>query len=110
MDTLFLRWFCHTSHARATYLPVVASSSPLKTLLAPLVAAFDALLGVVSDDVRLCLLVTARGHLPASLCRVKHYRIIAGGALGGDATWLHKLAHEEVTIFALPRALRVAFG
>jgi hypothetical protein len=48
------------------------------------------------------LLVTGRCHLPASLRRVKHCRLIAGSALGGDATRILKCALEEVLMFGLP--------
>jgi hypothetical protein len=102
-------------HAGATHLPVMAiittghSRSPLKVLFAPLVAAFDAPLCAVSGDVGRCLLVATHCHLPASLCRVKHGSLIAGGALGGDAVWLHKHAPEEVAMSALLRALRTVF-
>jgi hypothetical protein len=60
--------------------------SLLKALLAPLIAAFDALLGAVCGDVGQCLLVAAQCCLTASLCRAKHDYLVAGGLLGGDAT------------------------
>jgi hypothetical protein len=84
------RW----SHAGATHLAIVAlimagrGCSPLKALFVPLFAAFDALLGALGGDIRQCLLVAARGHLPASRCGAKRDRLIAGGALGGDAAQL----------------------
>jgi hypothetical protein len=62
--------------------------SPLKALFAPLVAAFDALLGVMSGNIERCPLVVARCHLPAFLCMAKHGRLVASGALGGDAMQL----------------------
>jgi hypothetical protein len=62
-----------------------------KALFAPLVAAFDALLGVVSGDVRRCLLIATWCCLPSSLCREKHGRLVAGGALGEVASWLIKM-------------------
>jgi hypothetical protein len=58
---------------------------PLRTLLAPLVAA---LLGILDDVARRCLLVAAWGRLPASWVRAKFGRLIAGGVLGGDAAQL----------------------
>jgi hypothetical protein len=70
----------------------------LKALLAPLVAAFDALLRAMSGDVRWCLLVTAWGHLPACLCGVEHDCLIAGGVQVGDAMRLLELASEEVAL------------
>jgi hypothetical protein len=86
-------------HTRATHLATFV----------PLVATFDALMGAVSGDVRRCLRVTTRCHLPASLCRAKHGLIIAVGVLGGDAARLLKHAPEEVIMSALPRALCMAF-
>jgi hypothetical protein len=71
---------------------ITAGRSPLKALFAPLIAAFDTILGVVSGDIGWCFLVAARCCLPASLCRAKHGRLIVGGVLGGDATRLLKLA------------------
>jgi hypothetical protein len=41
---------------------------------------------------------------------VKHGRLAAGGALGGDTVRLLKHALEEVAMSALSRALCVAFG
>jgi hypothetical protein len=102
-------------HVGATHLLVVAiiavghGHSPLKALFAPLVAAFDALLGAVSGDIRRRLLVAARCHLPASLCRAKHDRLIAGGALGGNAVRLLKQASKEVVMSALLWALCATF-
>jgi hypothetical protein len=52
------------SHTRASRLTVVAviadghGRGPLRALFVPLDAAFDTLLGVVSGDVRRCLLIT----------------------------------------------------
>jgi hypothetical protein len=83
---------------------------PLKALFAPLVAAFDALLGAVSGNIRRCLLVLARCCLPTSLCRVKHGHLVAGGALGGDATRLLKRGPKEVVMSIMSQALREAFG
>jgi hypothetical protein len=60
------------SHTRVAHIPVVAiimagrGRGPMMVLLAPLVATFDALLGLVSGDIRRCLPVTTRGDLPAS--------------------------------------------
>jgi hypothetical protein len=45
----------------------------------PLVAAFDAVLGVVGGDIGRHLLVAARGHFPAHLCGAVHDRLIVGG-------------------------------
>jgi hypothetical protein len=59
----------------------------------------------VSGDVGWCLLVATQCRLPTSLCRVKHGRLIAGGALGGDAVQLLRHAPEEVIMSALPWAL-----
>jgi hypothetical protein len=75
-----------------------------------LVAAFDALLGVVSGNIGWFLLAAARCCLLASLCRVKHARIVAGGALGGGTTQLLKRAPKEVVMSALQQAMRAAFG
>jgi hypothetical protein len=84
--------------------------SPLKVLLAPLVAAFNALLGTVSGDVGWCFFVVARRLLPASLCRAKHDRLVAGCALGGDAMRLLERARKEVAMSILSRALCMVFG
>jgi hypothetical protein len=80
----------------------------LKALLAPLFGTFDTLLGGVGGDVGQRLPVAARGHLPASLGRAKHDRLVASGALGGNAVRLLEHVPEEVTTSALSRALRVA--
>jgi hypothetical protein len=104
------------SHARATYLPVVTviiaghGRNPLKSLLAPLVAAFDTLLCAVGGDVGWCLLVAIRGCLLASPCGAKHDRLIAGDALGGDAVRLLERASDRVIVSVLLRALREMFG
>jgi hypothetical protein len=82
----------------------------LKVLLAPLVATFNSLLGAVGSNVGRCLLVTAQGHLPAFLGRAKHDCLIASGALSGDATRLLEHGPKEVSMSALPRALRAALG
>jgi hypothetical protein len=79
--------------------------SPLKALLAPLIAAFDILVDTVSSDIGRCLLVTARCRLLASLYRVKHDRIIGGVLLGLGATQLPERASEEGIMFVLPQAL-----
>jgi hypothetical protein len=57
-----------------------------------------------------CLLIAARGHPPACLCRAVHYHLIVGGVLGGDATWLLKHALEEVVLSALPWTLPTLIG
>jgi hypothetical protein len=83
--------------------------SPLKALLAPVVAAFDALLGKMGGDVGRCLLVAARGCLPAFLCGVKHDCLIAGVVLRDDRAWVLECASKEVTMSALPRCLHAMF-
>jgi hypothetical protein len=104
------------SHARAACFPVTAvimdgrDRGPLEALHAPLVAAFDALLGAASGNVKWRLLVTAQGCLPVSLCGVKHDHLVAGGVLGGDAAPLLKCASEEVPMSTFSWALCVAFG
>jgi hypothetical protein len=81
-----------TPRTGATCLPVMAvivagsGLSPFEALFVPLVATFDALLGVVSGDVKWCFLVAAQCRLPASQCRAKHGCHTTGGALGGNAT------------------------
>jgi hypothetical protein len=57
---------------------------PLRTLLAPLLAA----LGILDDDVRWHLLAAAWGRLPTAWGRAKFGHLIAGGILGGDAVQL----------------------
>jgi hypothetical protein len=84
---------------------VSCGHGPLKVLLAPLFAAFDALLGIVGGDVRPCFPVTARGRVPTSLGRAKHDRLVAGGSLGGDAMRLLECVAEEVTLSALSQVL-----
>jgi hypothetical protein len=81
---------------------------PLKALLAPLFVTFDALLGAMGGDVRWHLPITAWGRLPATLGRVKHDRLVAGGALGGDTVWLLYRVPEEDAMSALSQALHVA--
>jgi hypothetical protein len=104
------------SYARATYFPVMAiimagrGYSPLRVLLAPLVAAFNIHLGVVGNDVRWCLLVATRGRLPTRLCGVEYDCLVASRALGNDVTWLLERASKEAALFALPQALLVATG
>jgi hypothetical protein len=97
------------SHTKATHLPitavVVGARGPLKALLAPLATAFDALLGVVSGNIRWCLLVATRGCLPTSLCRAKHDHLVTYGMLGGDVVRLLECASGGVATSALPRAL-----
>jgi hypothetical protein len=57
-------------HVRAACFLVVAVVAvshyriPLRMLLAPLLAALGALLGVMDGDVGWCLPITAQGHLP----------------------------------------------
>jgi hypothetical protein len=105
---------CGVVHAGATRIRVAVvitaghGRSPLKVLLAPLLDAFDALLGVVNGDVEQRFLIATWCHLPASLCRAKHDRLVAGGALGGDAMRLLKRALEVVTMYVLSWALCTA--
>jgi hypothetical protein len=47
---------------------------------------------------------------PPSLCREKDGYLVAGGALGGDVTWLLKCAPEEVAMSALLWAICAPFG
>jgi hypothetical protein len=104
------------SHARATCFPVALvviagrGHGPLRVLLAPLVAAFDALLGTVSSGIGRRLLVSAWGRFPAYLCEAGHDHLVPGGVLGGDATWLLERASKEFALFPLPRALLAATG
>jgi hypothetical protein len=74
---------------------------PLEALLAPLFATLDALFGAMSGNIGRLLIVTTWCHLPASLSRVKHACLVAGGLLGGDATWLLERVPEEITMSAL---------
>jgi hypothetical protein len=83
---------------------------PLKALLAPLAATFDALVGVVSGDVGRHLLATAWGRLPASLCRVKHDHLVTGGTLAGDVARLLDRAPKGVIASALSQALWAMLG
>jgi hypothetical protein len=76
----------------------------------PLFAAFNALLGVVGSDIGWCLLLAAWGHLPASMGRAKHDRLIAGGVMGGDAVRLLECVPEEVAMSTLARAPRAVLG
>jgi hypothetical protein len=107
---------CGAPHAGFARVPVAGvimtghGYSPLKTLLAPLVAAFDAFLGVVSGDVGRCPLIAARCRLPASWWRAKHDYLIAGGALDGGTAQLLKCALEEVAMSILPQALCAVLG
>jgi hypothetical protein len=64
----------------------------------PLVATFDAVLGVAGGVVGRCLLITAQGRLPACLCRAVHDCLVVGGVLGGDATWHLERAPKEVAL------------
>jgi hypothetical protein len=59
----------------------------------------------MSDGVSLSV---ARGCLLTSLDRAKHDRLIAGGALGGNAARLLEGVPEEIIMYALSWALRVA--
>jgi hypothetical protein len=99
------------SLTRAARLTIIAiGHDPLKALLAPLSTSFDALLCVVGGDVGWHLPVAAWGHLPTSLSKVKHDRLIASGALDEDATWFLGCVPEGVATSALPRALHVTLG
>jgi hypothetical protein len=77
-------------HAKVAYFLIVATIivgrgyNPLRTLLAPLLAA----LGVLDVDVRWRLLAVAWGHLPTAWGRAKFSHLITGGRLGGDAAQL----------------------
>jgi hypothetical protein len=62
----------------------------------------------VAGNVRRRLPVVARGCLLTSLGRAKHDRLVAGGALGGNAARLLKGVPEEVIMYALSWALCVA--
>jgi hypothetical protein len=62
----------------------------------------------VGGDVRRRLPVTTWGRLTTSLGWAKHACLVAGGALGGDATWLRERVPEEVAMFALSQDLRAA--
>jgi hypothetical protein len=64
----------------------------------------------MGDDVSEHLPVAAWGHLPTSLGRVKHDRLIAGSALGGDAVLLLKRVPEEVTLPTFLRTLCAVLG
>jgi hypothetical protein len=68
----------------------------------PLFAAFGTFLSAVGGDVGWRLPVAARGHLPASLGRVKCDHLIASGALGGNAAWLLERVPKEVAMYTLP--------
>jgi hypothetical protein len=83
--------------------------TPLRTLLAPLLPTLGALLGAVDDDVARCLLATAWGCLPTSLCRMKFSRLIAGGILGGDVELLLGGVPENSTVCALARVPHMVF-
>jgi hypothetical protein len=103
-------------HARATHFPATViitdghGRGPLRLMLTPLVAAFDAVLGAVGDVVGRCLLIATRGCLPACLCSAVHDRLIDGGVLGGDAARFLKRAPEEVAMSALPWTLPIVIG
>jgi hypothetical protein len=56
-------------------------------------------------DVEQHLPTATWGHLPASLGRAYHDRLVASGVLGGDTVWLLKRVPEEVATSALPQAL-----
>jgi hypothetical protein len=97
-------------HARAACFVVSAANcgrGPWKALLVPLFSAFGAILDDVGGDIGWCLPVASQGHLPTSLGRAKHDRLIIGGALGGDAVQLPEHVPEEVAKYGLSRALCV---
>jgi hypothetical protein len=85
---------CSVPHVEpACFLTIVAlvasrGHSPLRTLLAPLLATFDALLGVMGGNVGQDLLAATWGHLPAVWGQTKFNRLIAGGVVGGDVAKL----------------------
>jgi hypothetical protein len=99
-------------HARAAYFPdavLVAAGygcGLLRALLAPLVTASDAVLGTASDIIGRRLLVASWGRLCVAACG----RLVVGGMMGGNTAWLIECALEEVTLSALPWALRIATG
>jgi hypothetical protein len=97
-----------TSHGGQDMSHAGAACPPAVAIIAPLVAAFDDLLGALCGDVGWCLLIAAPCCLPACLRRVKHVHLIVGGALGGDPARLLKCVPEEVAMSALPRALCTA--
>jgi hypothetical protein len=105
-----------TPHVGATCLTVVAvvvvghGHVPLRALLAPLLAALEALLGAVDGDVGQHILAIAWGRLPASLGMTKFSRLVAGGVLGGDTAQLLNGVPENVDVFALTWVSRAAFG
>jgi hypothetical protein len=102
-------------HARAAYLPVVVVivvsryQGPLKVVLAPLLAAHDALPHTVDGNVRRWLLAAAWGHLLASLGKAEFGRLIAGGEMGGDVAWLLDGLPKNVVVFTLVWVLCVVF-
>jgi hypothetical protein len=83
---------------------------PLRTLLAPLLAALGTLLGVLDSNVKQHLLVADWGHLPAAWGRVMFSHLIAGGVLCGDAAQLLGGVPESVTVLALAWVPHAAFG
>jgi hypothetical protein len=64
----------------------------------------------MGGDIRWHFLIPAQGRLTTSLCKVKHDRIIASGALGGNAMRLLERPSEGVVVSTLPWALCAMFG
>jgi hypothetical protein len=60
------------------------AGAPLRTLLVPLLAALDTLLGVMDGDVERCLPTASWGRLPAAWGRKKFDGLVVGGIVGGD--------------------------
>jgi hypothetical protein len=83
---------------------------PLMTLLTPLFATLDVLPTTVRGDVRWCSLTVARGHLHASLGRVRNDCLIASGVLGGDAALRLKCFPEKEAMLTLVRAPCMVLG
>jgi hypothetical protein len=78
----------------------VLHRGPLQTLISPLLATIDALLGVVASDIGQRLLAAAWARLPTSLGRKKFSHLVAGGIVGGDAVQLLGGVLENIAVFA----------
>jgi hypothetical protein len=88
---------------------VIVGRSPLRTLLAPPLAAVDALPRTLDGDVRRYLPAVAWGHLPTSWKKTESGCLTTGGILGGDAAYLLGGLLENVTVLALAWVPCVAF-